>query len=219
MNARYLCLSYVWGGFNTVKNTAENIDSLPQPKSLSNDSPWYRALPQTIKDAMFITIALRERFLWVDCLCVRQDLLRDRNLHLDAMAVIYANAHLTIVAAEGHDANLGIRGLKLPCTGRRNVPNIDFMGYSMKLRRRCLVSEEIAEAEHVKWASGAGHSKNHTSRNAYSSSMDSYRGSASRGDGRSELWLSRGFFLPPRRVKKFVNAPISPSTILRIVFL
>jgi hypothetical protein len=54
----YVCLSYVWGsGSLGVEVPGENLSY---------------ALPQTISDAMTVTLALGLRYLWVDRYCVDQ---------------------------------------------------------------------------------------------------------------------------------------------------
>ncbi|KAF2996644.1 hypothetical protein E8E13_003203 [Curvularia kusanoi] len=69
------------------------------------------ALPHTIRDAMAWTKALGERYLWVNCLCVIQDVDANAMNHvLKAMGHIYATAELTIVAANGDHANSGLPG-------------------------------------------------------------------------------------------------------------
>ncbi|KAL1623868.1 hypothetical protein SLS54_004333 [Diplodia seriata] len=51
-------------------------------------------------------------YLWVDALCIVQNDEKIRNHLIDNMAAVYANASLTIVAAEGEHADAGLSGLQ-----------------------------------------------------------------------------------------------------------
>jgi hypothetical protein len=112
--ASYVCLSYVWGkpiaGQETIKTTTETLHKFRQPKAFG--SPDGVLLPRTIRDAMSVTHLLGERYLWVDALCIVQD---DDTVHyslINSMHAIYANAAVTIIAADGADADAGLRGIR-----------------------------------------------------------------------------------------------------------
>jgi hypothetical protein len=106
VSTKYIALSYVWGGVSTVRLTQANVGIYMEPGAIQRV-----ALPHTIRDAISWTVALGERYLWVDCLCIIQDLDSDRLNHvLGAMGHIYASAELTIVAANGSHANFGLPG-------------------------------------------------------------------------------------------------------------
>ena len=66
---------------------------------------------KTIEDALRLVSLLGERYLWVDCLCIVQDDLDTKQDFLNAMGSKYSNAYFTIVAADGHHADHGLRGL------------------------------------------------------------------------------------------------------------
>lgn len=67
-------------------------------------------IPATIRDAIRLASLLEKRYLWVDRLCIVQDG-STKQLYLDSMAAIYANACLTIAATAGTDADHGLRGI------------------------------------------------------------------------------------------------------------
>ncbi|MCJ1378813.1 hypothetical protein MMC17_001912 [Xylographa soralifera] len=109
-NSRYIALSYVWGPawlqeFQATKDKFGNFsggsDGIRLPKRL----------PKTIEDAMHVVCQMKERFLWVDALCIIQDDPKARNHQISYMNVIYGNAILAIVAACGSDSNAGLPGV------------------------------------------------------------------------------------------------------------
>ena len=107
-SCRYVALSYVWGHANAFLTTTDNIEQLYQPGALEQQLV---RLPKTIKQAIALTSALDEQYLWVDALCIVQDG-QDKADQLNAMASLFSNATLTIVAAEGEHADAGFRGLR-----------------------------------------------------------------------------------------------------------
>lgn len=107
---RYVTFSYVWGQGNKFMTMSANLELLSTPGIF--DQPDILAkIPKTIKQAIDLTRELGEKYLWVDALCIVQDGL-DKNDQLNAMSSIFANAVLTIVAADGQDAQAGFRGLR-----------------------------------------------------------------------------------------------------------
>lgn len=107
---RYIALSYMWGTRNKSRLvlTTRNEDSLMQPGALINTRD---SIPNTILDAISVVRRLQERYLWVDSLCLLQD---DSDELQDCVAIMnlfYETAILTIVAADGEDAWVGLRGV------------------------------------------------------------------------------------------------------------
>lgn len=107
----YLALSYVWGKIPTFMTLKENLHQLQLDQALSTSEVSSR-IPQTIKDAMSLVGILRERYLWVDSLCIVQDEEEQKQDQIIGMASIFANAHITIIAEQGRDAGFGLRGLR-----------------------------------------------------------------------------------------------------------
>jgi len=103
---KYLALSYVWGEDpNPLVSTLANIEQLRQPGSLSESSVLGTQVPRTIRDAMVVTRKLSTRYLWVDRLCIIQDDFVQKPAQLAAMASIYSNAFLTLIAETGPDTH------------------------------------------------------------------------------------------------------------------
>lgn len=115
---RYVALSYVWGSQSNarfLRATEANIDELS--KRLPVDD-----LPATIRDALFVCERLGEKYLWVDCLCIKQDNAEDKAAQIKSMSAIYSAASLVIVAAHGDNMNAGLMGvsrLRQPQAHRR----------------------------------------------------------------------------------------------------
>ena len=105
----YLALSYVWGGPQPFQNTISKEKSLYVPHSLSLDN---RAIPLTIRDAIQFVRNLGERYLWVDSLCICQDKIEDKANQIMNMGNVYRGALLTIIAASGNHANVGLPGVR-----------------------------------------------------------------------------------------------------------
>lgn len=122
-SCRYVALSYVWGTSNSFVTTREDLQQLSAPGVLEQSETSQFKLPKTIIQAIELTNALRERYLWVDGLCIVQDG-DDKAEQLNAMASVYTNAVLTIVAASGSGAGDGFRGLPGISAPRRIVQHI-----------------------------------------------------------------------------------------------
>ena len=108
---KYVALSYVWGSLSGgLKCTLAKLDSLRSKGSLKEKHDSQR-LPGTIQRAMKFTSQLGFDLLWVDCLCIIQDDPVHSATQINNMSSIYSNACLTICAADGNDADSGLRGV------------------------------------------------------------------------------------------------------------
>lgn len=104
---KYIALSYMWGNITPFMLVQANISDLQKNGALSTDNP---KIPQTIRDAIVVCRKLGERYLWVDSICIVQDV-EDKLAEIWQMDKIYQQAMLTIVAAYGTDANAGLPGV------------------------------------------------------------------------------------------------------------
>lgn len=68
--------------------------------------------PAAIKDAIKLVQKLNLRYLWVDAICIVQDSAASFRLNAADMHTIYGNAHFTICAADGIDADTGLRAME-----------------------------------------------------------------------------------------------------------
>ena len=99
----YIALSYVWGQVDQHKLLSTHLDPI-----CGNARIRPEECSRTIRDAIAITSALNERYLWVDTLCIVQDDIIEKRATIHAMHHVYENAKLTIIAADGVNANSGI---------------------------------------------------------------------------------------------------------------
>ncbi|KAI0379331.1 HET-domain-containing protein [Hypomontagnella monticulosa] len=106
---RWVALSYCWGGPQLHALQTARLRDYQKLGSLTDD-----ILPKGIADAMSITRALGERFIWIDSLCIIQDDEEDKLKLIAAMGTIYAHAVVTIVNAANPHVDLGMPGIRSP---------------------------------------------------------------------------------------------------------
>lgn len=80
---KYVALSYVWGATATLRLTTMNQQELSTPGKLSTFG-----LPVTILDAIDLTRACGQQYLWVDALCIMQNDAEDVEAGTNAMDLI-----------------------------------------------------------------------------------------------------------------------------------
>ncbi|KAI1294272.1 HET-domain-containing protein [Xylaria venustula] len=107
---KFVTLSYVWGNPNTSRTNAllgSNKRELTAPGGLGKLS-----LPKAIADAIIVCQQLKQRFLWVDRLCIQQDDDGpEKRAQINAMGDIYSSAELTIIHASGASMDDPIAGV------------------------------------------------------------------------------------------------------------
>ncbi|KAI0630020.1 heterokaryon incompatibility protein-domain-containing protein, partial [Trametes polyzona] len=107
-NGKYVALSYVWGGPQDKHHTTENN------MAAYHDGIDATTLPQTIRDAIYVTHALGIDSLWLDSLCIIQDSAKDKHREMASMRHIYRNAYLTIIAASASSVTEGFLHMRPP---------------------------------------------------------------------------------------------------------
>ena len=105
----YLTLSYVWRSINAFRLRRAKLAQLMTKGSLV---AFHSELPRTILDAIHLTRLLGERYIWIDSLCLLEDDPQDLANGIQSMDVIYERSYLTIVAANGDDAEAGLPRLR-----------------------------------------------------------------------------------------------------------
>jgi hypothetical protein len=107
---QYLALSYTWGQTTNLRSTRANLQELEQPEALRS-TKFASQVPETIRNAIDVTRALGQRFLWVDSMCIIQDDTEEVDSQINNMHLIYGNSLLCLVAEVGRDAEYGLRGI------------------------------------------------------------------------------------------------------------
>jgi len=124
----YLTLSYVWGQCSLDKSPAH--DSNPADREGVAWKVDIERLPQTVRDAVRLTQSIGEDFLWIDSICIDQSDGADKAANISAMGSIYAGGLVTIVAANGNDANAGLSRM----TTTSMEPQLEFAQGDQTLR-------------------------------------------------------------------------------------
>ncbi|KEY74393.1 hypothetical protein S7711_07299 [Stachybotrys chartarum IBT 7711] len=96
----YVALSYCWGGYERLRCMSWNKEMLKHGFQSSQ-------LPQTLQDAVSLTIRLGLRYIWIDSLCIVQDDEVDWERESGRMSDVYGGAYLTIAAASSPSAETG----------------------------------------------------------------------------------------------------------------
>jgi hypothetical protein len=87
----WLALSHCWGSEQSFTTTSSGLDFFTKGIPMTD-------LPQTFKDAIWITRRLGYQYIWIDSLCIIQDSAEDWEAESKKMAAIYQNATATISA-------------------------------------------------------------------------------------------------------------------------
>ncbi|MCJ1465915.1 hypothetical protein MMC07_004534 [Pseudocyphellaria aurata] len=108
-DARYIALSYVWGGPQSFQNTKTRSKQLYTPGAISAADT---EIPLTIRDSIKFVGMLGERYIWIDSLCIVQDSSSDKMKQIANMGNIYSRAMLTLVVADGSSCRAGLPGVR-----------------------------------------------------------------------------------------------------------
>ncbi|UPX15238.1 uncharacterized protein EKO05_0005694 [Ascochyta rabiei] len=102
--AEYVALSHCWGMMppNSIdlisKCETDNINLL-------QDGVQTDMLPKLYQDAIMLTRAIKQRYIWIDSLCIVQDSRDDWASQCGQMSDVYSNSYLTI-SAMSYENNL-----------------------------------------------------------------------------------------------------------------
>lgn len=106
----YVALSYTYGGYVGRLIDDSVLEMLQVPQALETPALSEYVSP-IIRNAIHLTTVIGERYLWVDALCITHGDNNSTTKQLSLMGAIYANAILTVVAADG-DSQTGLAGIK-----------------------------------------------------------------------------------------------------------
>ncbi|KAE9374107.1 HET-domain-containing protein [Stipitochalara longipes BDJ] len=99
--AKYACLSHCWGKQQIITTTKANISQNLQAIS-------WDALSRTFQDAVTCARRLGLKYLWIDSLCIVQDMRSDWVDPSPLMADYYSKAYITIAATASVDSAGGL---------------------------------------------------------------------------------------------------------------
>ncbi|RYP14630.1 hypothetical protein DL765_006245 [Monosporascus sp. GIB2] len=103
VHGEYAALSHCWGSSQPITLTSDNHQELHRGVKTSD-------LPQTFRDAVWMTHALGIRWLWIDSLCIRQDDLEDWRRESAKMHTVYRNSIVSLAATRAADSSEGFLG-------------------------------------------------------------------------------------------------------------
>ncbi|PPJ61086.1 hypothetical protein CBER1_07421 [Cercospora berteroae] len=97
----YLALSYLWGGNQRVKFTAQHERRLKEGVPRTE-------FPMTIQDTFKVCRLLSISYVWIDALCIRQDDDgKDFREESERMDLIYGSATITLIAVKAQGVQEG----------------------------------------------------------------------------------------------------------------
>ncbi|KAF2269633.1 HET-domain-containing protein, partial [Lojkania enalia] len=91
----WVALSHCWG--RTEEDAPWKLTKA-RVQQYTAEIPW-NLMPRTFQEAIEISRALGERYLWIDSLCIIQDSKEDWSIQSSAMCDIYSNSVVTISTA------------------------------------------------------------------------------------------------------------------------
>ncbi|KAF3068701.1 hypothetical protein CFAM422_007720 [Trichoderma lentiforme] len=116
---RFVALSYRWGTSVWSRVGLDRINEMQIPGGLSDS--FITKLP-IIRDAIHVVQNIRERYLWVDAVCIIHEARDHLANQIQNMGAIYASAKFTIISTDG-DAMSGLPGLQ-NCSSPRKLEGI-----------------------------------------------------------------------------------------------
>lgn len=99
--AKYVALSHCWGG--RIPHTLTTACEEEHRKEIPLDK-----VTQNIRDAIYTTRKLGLHYLWVDYLCIIQDLDSEKTAEFAVMNLVYSSATFTIAATNSEHGGQGL---------------------------------------------------------------------------------------------------------------
>jgi hypothetical protein len=88
----FVTLSHCWGKAKFIQTTKATLED--REKNIP-----FNHLPQAFQDAVAITRRLGVRYLWINSLCIIQDVLSDWEIESSRMASIFSNSWLNLASS------------------------------------------------------------------------------------------------------------------------
>jgi hypothetical protein len=96
----YATMSHCWGSHMPLLLLSSNIAELQKRIPISQ-------LSRSFQDAFLITQRLGLNYIWIDSLCIVQDLAADWERESQSMSEVYSNSYCNIAAAHAADGTHG----------------------------------------------------------------------------------------------------------------
>jgi hypothetical protein len=119
----YTALSYRWGQSQLAATTISNVEQ--RKTGLDIDG-----LPLTIQDAIKVTARLGLRYIWVDSICILQDLPQDKIMQIARMPEIYQNSTVTISTSRALYADDGFLIKRIPTEDPASTVTLPYLSPS-----------------------------------------------------------------------------------------
>ncbi|KAK5734917.1 hypothetical protein LTR17_008550 [Elasticomyces elasticus] len=97
----YVALSHCWGGIDTISLRVGN-EAVLEAGIKCNE------LPKTFRDAILVTLRMKMNHIWIDSLCILQDVAEDWRTEAMQMHRVYRNAAVTLAATAAHNSTDGL---------------------------------------------------------------------------------------------------------------
>ncbi|KAE9366762.1 HET-domain-containing protein [Stipitochalara longipes BDJ] len=120
---KYATLSYCWGGPQEFKLTTSSEATLMRGISVS-------LLPNTLRDAVYVTWDLGFKWIWIDSLCIRQDDPEEKATEIARMHSIYTKSCVTISATRASHCHQGF-------LHQASLPHPETIGYKLPFASPC----------------------------------------------------------------------------------
>ena len=122
--SQYITLSHCWGGTVPLRTTKSNLNQ--HHKNIPHLN-----LPQTFKDCVTVARRLGIEYVWIDSLCIIQDLRSDWAHNSRLMDKVYENALLTVTAVSSPNSSTPFLGPDAPSErGQFQSHKIDVSSFS-----------------------------------------------------------------------------------------
>ena len=108
---KYVALSYNWGSRGDDGRYTTTLSTVLRIKKPNGLMHYHAQLPRTIRETIQLFRDLGIQYLWLDSICIVQDSTNAWDRNTDDMDLVYGNAFLTVCAADGEDADTGLRVL------------------------------------------------------------------------------------------------------------
>lgn len=126
MPGQYAALSYCWGDPSELESRPPFTTKTTNIQDLQQSGMAISSLPLTIQQALWLCRTLDIRYIWIDSLCIIQNLPEDWEREATKMETVYARSKVTIIAASSTSCHSGFLDVRLCYTHLTVPPNSPF---------------------------------------------------------------------------------------------